>query len=197
MGFFHQDWTLSAATEVEAVADQFVEELEPEAVLLVRRDALLLLGNLTSDQIKVLWEGCADGGKYFFRRGRVTEGDQWMRQVIEVCDAWLSGRPEAPSLTEADTYEGNDLADQVLAALEEFSGVLDPQVADALGACVRSCTPDLAFRLLLRALVERSASRSPEGVSLSVGQYARLERLGAALHYGEFVVSDVDHLVTR
>ncbi|MFI1733642.1 hypothetical protein ACH40E_31395 [Streptomyces acidicola] len=80
--------------------------------------------------------------------------------------------------------------------MEEFREVLDPQVADALGACVRSCTPDLAFRLLLRALVERSASRSPEGVSLSVGQYASLDRLGVALNYGEFVVNDVDHLAS-
>lgn len=73
MSFFHQDWRMDAATEVEAVADQMVEELEPETVLLVRRDARLLLDGLLSDRITVLGEGCADEGKYFFPRGRVTE----------------------------------------------------------------------------------------------------------------------------
>ncbi|TVZ99533.1 hypothetical protein [Streptomyces sp. BK340] len=195
MSFFHQDWTLDASTEAEAVANQFVEELEPASVLLVRRDARLLLDNLSSDQIKVLWEGCADGGEYFFRRGRVAEGAEWMRDVIAVCDTWLSHRSAPTTLTDADAYEGRELADQILASVQEFRSILAPEVADALGACSRSCTPDLAFRLLLRALVERSASRSPGHVSLSEYQYARLNRLGSAFNYGEFVVSDVRYLV--
>lgn len=60
MDFFHQGWTHEAAGEAEAVANQFVPELEPEAALSVRRDARLLLDNLTPDQVRVLWEGCAE-----------------------------------------------------------------------------------------------------------------------------------------
>lgn len=195
MSFFHQDWTLDASTEVEAVADQFVAELEPETVLLVRRDARLLLDGLPSDRITALWEGCADEGEYFFRRGRVTDGAEWMRRVIEVCDAWLSRRPDTPTLSGADRYEGAELADEVLSTVEEFSGVLDREVADALAECARCCTPDLAFRLVLRALAMKSAASSPEYLHLSEEQYGRLEALGRAFHYGEYVVSDVRYLV--
>lgn len=129
MSFFHQDWTLDAATEAGAVADQFVEELEPEVLLLVRRDARLLLDNLPSNQIKVLWEGCADGGEYFFRRGHLTDGAEWMRQVMTVCDTWRTRRLDTPRLSTAGTYEGRELTEQVLAAVEEFRGVLDWDVA--------------------------------------------------------------------
>ncbi|MFE1407220.1 hypothetical protein ACFW5D_26925 [Streptomyces sp. NPDC058770] len=106
MSFFHQDWRLDASTEAEAVAGQFVEELEPEAVLLVRRDALLLHDGLPHDQITVLWKACAEGGEYFFRRGRLTDGAAWMRQVIGVCDTWLARRPDTVTLSDADRYEG-------------------------------------------------------------------------------------------
>lgn len=60
-------------------------------------------------------------------------------------------------------------------------------------ACVRHCTPDLAFRLLLRAMAETGAW---SGAALTPDHYARLESLGSALHYGEFVVSGVRHLVS-
>jgi hypothetical protein len=93
MSFFHQDWTLDAATEREAVVNQFVEELEPEAVLLVRRDTRLLLDGLPSERITLLWERGAEGGEYFFRRGRVTDGAEWMREVIGVCDASVGRTP--------------------------------------------------------------------------------------------------------
>ncbi|MFF9587956.1 hypothetical protein ACF1FX_01795 [Streptomyces sp. NPDC014646] len=63
MSFFHQDWRLGASTEAEAVAGRFVEE--PDAVLPVRRDALLLHDGLPHDglphdRITVLREACAD-----------------------------------------------------------------------------------------------------------------------------------------
>ncbi|GGK51196.1 hypothetical protein [Streptomyces flaveus] len=195
MGFFHQDWSLDASMAAEAVAHQFVEELEPTAVLLVRRDAQLLLGNLTSAQIEALWVGCLEWGHSFFPR-RVADGAEWMRQVIGVCDAWLSCRTETPTLSGADQYEGRELAGQVLTEVAEFGSVLDLEVADALSECVRSCTPDLAFRLLLRALSERnSALPMEQRFSLTREQYARLEEIGRALNYGEYVVSDIKYLV--
>ncbi|MFB7078458.1 hypothetical protein [Streptomyces sp. NPDC056308] len=195
MSFFHQDWTLDASTEAEAVADQFVEELEPAAVLLVRRDARLLHDGLSPDRLTVLWEACVEGGEYFFRRGRIADGAAWMRQVLEVCDAWLARRPDTVTLSATDQYEGRELAGQVLSAVDEFSGVLGQETVRALAECVRRCTPDLAFRLLLRALCVKSDSLSPHYLRLSKEQYARLATLERAFRYGEYVVSDIEHLV--
>lgn len=194
MEFFHQDWRLDASTPAEAVANQFVGELEPVSVLLVRRDAGLLLDGLTSGQIKALWEGCAEATASFFHR-HVAAGDEWMRQVVEVCDAWLSRRAGTSGLSEADRYGGDELAAEVMAEVEEFRDVLDPEVVDALAESVRRCSPDLAFRLLLRALPKKSASLSPEYLYLPEEQYARLEALGNAFHYGEYVVSGIRYLV--
>ncbi|MBM7441402.1 hypothetical protein [Streptomyces sp. HB132] len=195
MGFFHRDWALDAPTEAEAVAGQFVEELEPEAVLLVRRDARLLHDALPADRVTVLWEGCVEGGERFFRRGRLTDGAAWMRQLTGVCDRWLARRPDPVTLSGADRYDGPELAGRARAAVEEFDGVLDEEVVRALTECVDRCTPDLAFRLLLRALPVRSDALSPGYLCLSTERYARLAELGAAFRYGEYVVGDVAHLV--
>ena len=195
MSFFHQDWTLSASTAAAAVADQFVEELEPEAVLLVRRDARLLLEGLPPDRITELWQQGVEGGERFYHRGRARDGAEWMGQVIGVCDAWLARRSDTPALSGADCFEGRDLADQVRSVVEEFRAVLGEEVTDVLVECVRHCSPDLAFRLLLQVLPTNSASLSPEDLYLSAEQYARLEALGAAFRYGEYVVSDVKYLV--
>jgi hypothetical protein len=195
MSFFHQDWTLDASSAAEAVAGQFVAELGPEEVLLVRRDAALLRDGLPSDRITVLWQQGVEAGEHFYRRGRATDGADWMRQVLGLCDAWLSRRSDTPALSGADRYEGRELADRVLLVVEEYREALGGEVADALAECVRRCTPDLAFRLLLHILPVRSASLSPEYLYLSAEQYARLEALGRAFHYGRYVVSDIEHLV--
>ena len=79
--------------------------------------------------------------------------------------------------------------------MEEYREVLGGEVADALAECVRRCTPDLAFRLLLQVRPTRSASLSPGYLYLSAEQYAGLEALGKAFHYGEYVVSAIEHLV--
>ncbi|ELP71061.1 hypothetical protein ACKI1I_40300 [Streptomyces turgidiscabies] len=61
-----------------------------------------------------------------------------------------------------------------------------------LAEYVRHCTPDLAFRLVLRATAQIGTA---SGGALSPERYARLAALGSALHYGEFVVSEVRHPV--
>ncbi|MEU1482386.1 hypothetical protein [Streptomyces sp. NPDC005752] len=195
MSFFHRDWAPDASTEADAVAGQFVEELEPEAVLLVRRDARLLHDALPADRVTVLWEGCVEGGERFFHRGRLTDGAAWTRQLTGVCDTWLARRPAPVTLSGADRYDGPELAGRVRAAVEEFDGVLEGEMVRALTECVDRCTPDLAFRLLLRALPVRSDALSPQYLRLSTERYARLAELGTAFRYGEYVVGDVGHLV--
>ncbi|MGW0421984.1 hypothetical protein [Streptomyces sp. NPDC003015] len=78
--------------------------------------------------------------------------------------------------------------DAVVAEIEQVD-FLNAEVRGALVECARRCTPDLAFRVLLKAVVY-----APDG-SLSSAQYQRMEALGAVLHYGEFVVESVRFLV--
>ena len=183
MGFFHQDWTYEAPTAAEVVAQHFPAEA-PEEVLAVRRDARTLVDNLSPETLEVLWTA---GSQYIpsFER---SSGADWTRTVIGLCDAWLSARSEACSLTGADTEDGSALRDAVIDEIERVA-FLPAEVRVALVDCARRCTPDLAFRVLLRALVY-----SPEA-SLSAEQYTRMEAIGSALHYGEFVVESVRYLV--
>ncbi|GGZ90875.1 hypothetical protein ACFOOM_04985 [Streptomyces echinoruber] len=191
--FFHQDWTHDAPTAAEAVARQFPGELDPAAVLLVRRDARLLLDHLAPDRIEVLWEACTAEESFFPRRA--ADGAEWMRRLTEVCDRWLSRRADTPALSDADSYEGRELAGPVLAEVEEFRSVIGSQVADALTECARRCTPDLAFRFLLKVLPRKYFTPPDRYFHLTREHYARLEDIGTALRYGEFVVSEVKYLV--
>ncbi|MHB9861345.1 hypothetical protein [Streptomyces sp. YIM S03343] len=115
-----------------------------------------------------------------------------METIIGLCDAWLAGKQNIRPLTGADAEDGADVMEAVLAEIGQ-ARFLPDQVRQALAECARRCTPDLAFRLLLRAIPE-----SVKGFELPLTpeQYARLQGLGAALCYGEYVVSDVKHLVT-
>ncbi|MEU2248028.1 hypothetical protein [Streptomyces sp. NPDC019224] len=194
VSFFHQDWRLNANSEAEAVAGQFVEELKPEAVLLVRRDARMLHERLSAERITTLWSGCVENGERFFLNSRLTDGAEWVRQVIEVCDAWLLRHPHAATLSEADRYEGRELDGRVRNTITEFADWFDRDMVQALAECVDRCTPDLAFRLLLQALPTASVAASPHYRDLSREQYARLASLGREFRYGEYVVSDVEHL---
>ncbi|TRV78537.1 hypothetical protein FKN01_12620 [Streptomyces sp. 130] len=194
VSFFHQDWRLDASTEADAVAGQFVEELEPQAVLLVRRDAQLLHERLPAERITTLWNGCVESGERFFRNSRLADGAEWMRQVIAVCDEWILRHPHTVTLSEADQYEGRELDGRVRSAIAEFEDWFDRGMVQALIECVELCTPDLAFRLLLQALPRASAASSPDYLELSKQQYARLASLGREFRYGAYVVSDVEYL---
>jgi len=184
MGFFHQDWTYDADTPAELVA-RHLPEGAAEYALAVRRDARTLLDGLPSPTLEVLWTAGSQYGPSFDR----TTGVEWTRTVVEVCDTWLSARTEEPApLTGADTEDGLAHRDPVVAEIEQM-GFLAAEVRRALVDCAHECTPDLALRVLLRVV-----EYAPDA-SLSEEQYKRLEGLGSALHYGEFVVENVEHLI--
>ncbi|WP_053850703.1 hypothetical protein [Streptomyces sp. NRRL B-24085] len=184
LGFFHQDWTYEADTPAELVA-RHLPEGAGEETLAVRRDALTLLDGLPSQTLEVLWDA---GTQYGIGFGRTT-GAEWTRTVVDVCDTWLAARAQAPRpLTGADTEDGLAHRDEVVAEIERM-GFLTEEVLRALVDCAHHCTPDLALRVLLRVVAYTS------GASLSEEQYKRLEGIGSALHYGEFVVKDVKFLV--
>ncbi|MDX3797316.1 hypothetical protein [Streptomyces sp. AK04-3B] len=183
MSFFHQDWIYEAKTAAELVARHLPQGAD-EYALAVRRDALTLLGGLPSETQEVLWTAGSQYGPSFRR----TTGAEWTRTVVGVCDAWLSAKAEVRPLTGADTDDGLIHRNAVVAEIERM-GFLTAKVRQALVGCAHRCTPDLALRVLLRA-----AEYTP-GASLSEDQYERLESIGSALHYGEFVVDGVRFLV--
>ena len=184
MGFFHQDGTHYGDTAAEIVANHLTGWSD-EAALAVRRDARTL-GNLPSETLEVLWNAGAEYLPSF--ETRLGSGAEWTRTVVDLCDARLSTEPDVRPLTGADTEDGTACLDAVVAEIEE-TRFLTAEVRAALIDCAHRCTPDLAFRVLLRAM------RHVRKASLSPDQYGRLEAVGSALQYGEFVVDNVRFLV--
>jgi hypothetical protein len=189
MGFFHQDGTHYGDTAAEIVTNHLAGESD-EAALAVRRDARTL-GNLPSETLEVLWNAGAEYLPSF--ETRIGSGAQWTRTIVGLCDARLSTEASTGAgprpLTGADTEDGTACLDAVVAEIEE-ARFLPAEVRAALVDCARRCTPDLAFRVLLRAM----GCAAPDA-SLSPDQYERLEAVGSALQYGEFVVDNVRFLV--
>ena len=184
MAFFHQDWSYEAHTPAELVA-RHLPDGAGEYALAVRRDARALLDGLPSRTLEVLW----DAGTQYGMGWRQTTGAEWTRTVVDVCDTWLATQTQVPPLTEADTEDGLDHRDEVVAEIEAMK-FLTAEVRRALVDCAHHCTPDLALRTLLRAI-----EYAPDA-SLSEEQYKRLEGLGSALHYGEFVVQNVEFRIS-
>lgn len=185
MGFFHQDWIHDGPTAADVVAKHLAAEVDDE-VLAVRRDARALADRLPSETIEVLWTAGAQYMPGFAR----TSGSEWTRTVVGLCDARLSAKPDVRPLTGADTEDGLPYRDEVIAEIERVE-FLPAEVREALVDCARHCTPDLALRVLLRAVANRP------GHSLSPDQYARLEATGWAFHYGEYVVDAVRFMVEQ
>ncbi|MEV0979151.1 hypothetical protein [Streptomyces sp. NPDC049915] len=118
---------------------------------------------------------------------RIGGGAQWTRTVFDLCDARLAGTAGLQPLTGADTEDGAACLDAVVAEIEAAQA-LPAEVRAALVDCARLCTPDVAFRILLSAMSSVRQALSPD-------QYTRLDAIGSALHYGEFVVDNVGYLV--
>ncbi|MFE4415432.1 hypothetical protein [Streptomyces sp. NPDC056821] len=184
MGLFHQDWIHDGDTAADVVA-KYLAESQDEEALAVRRDARVL-GSLPSPTLEVLWDA---GAQYMPAFERLGGGAEWTRTVAGLCDARLSAHSEVHGLTGADAEDGTACLDAVVAEIEE-ARFLTAEVRSALTDCARDCTPDLAFRVLLRAMMYAIVD-----VSLPAAQYARMEAIGSALRYGEFVVDSVRYLV--
>jgi hypothetical protein len=92
------------------------------------------------------------------------------------------------ALTGDDCEDGIGCLDAVLSEIEA-ARFLPAEVRAALADCARRCTPDLAFRTMLRTVLCTTVA------SLSAEQYARLEAIGAAMRYGACVVDSVRYLV--
>ncbi|MEU6323067.1 hypothetical protein [Streptomyces sp. NPDC047009] len=183
MASFHQDWIHDGATVADVVAKHLAESVD-EGALAVRRDARVL-GGLPSPTLEVLWDA---GAQYMPGFERLGGGAEWTRTVVGLCDARLSANADVYALTGADAEDGTACLDAVVAEIEG-AWFLTGEVRSTLTDCARHCTPDVAFRVLLRAI------RCAPEASLSSEQYTRLEAIGSALRYGEFVVDSVRYLV--
>ncbi|WTO35592.1 hypothetical protein OG399_14960 [Streptomyces achromogenes] len=184
MGYFHQDWYHDGDDAADVVARQLAASYDEEALAL-RRDARAL-GDLPSPTLKVLWYA---GAEYMPNVERLGGAAEWTRTLVRLCDARLSASEVRP-FTGTDAEDGSACLDAVVAEIDA-ARFLDGEVRAALTDCARRCTPDLAFRVLLRTMTHApDASLSPE-------QYQRLEDIGSALQYGEFVVDNVKYLVER
>ncbi|MFF4830741.1 hypothetical protein [Streptomyces sp. NPDC001315] len=195
MGFFHQDVYHDGPNPAAVVTYHLVEDLAPESVLLVRRDAQRLVEGLAATQIEAIWQECTDSVAAFFGQPGVEDGTSWMRHLVVLCDAWLSRCASRTELAQADLYDGSELASRVLAAVGEYQPYLASDAGDALSAAVTSCTPDLAFRLLLQALPR--ASRAPLYFTITSDQHASLVELAEAFDYGEYALSDLDAVIDK
>ncbi|GHH08001.1 hypothetical protein [Streptomyces rubradiris] len=184
MGYFHQDWYHDGDNAADVVARQLAASCDEEALAL-RRDARTL-GLLPSPALKVLWYAGAEHMPNIEWLGGAAE---WTRTLVRLCDARLSASEVRPC-TGADAEDGAACLDAVLDEIDA-ARFLAPEVRTALTDCARRCTPDLAFRVLLRTM-----THAPDA-SLSRERYRRLEAVGSALRYGEFVVDNAKYLVVR
>lgn len=182
MGLFHQDWTHDGDTAPDVVARYLDINPEHRLALAVRRDARIL-GRLPSPTLEVLWEAAAECLPPIDRLGG---GAGWTRRVVDLCDARLA-RTTMRELRGADAEDGTACLDAVVAEIEQVP-FLTAEVRSALTDCARHCTPDLALRILLRAMTNVPRA------SLPAAQYTRLEALGSAMRYGEYVIDKVSFL---
>jgi hypothetical protein len=185
MGYFHQDWHHDGDTAADVVVRQLTASCDEEALAL-HRDARVL-GALPSPTLEVLWYA---GAQYMPGLRPLGGGAGWTRTLVELCDARLSAGAEVRPFTGADAEDGTACLGAVLTEIES-TRFLGAEVRAALVDCARRCTPDLAFRVLLRAMM-----CAPDG-SLSPQRYQRLEAIGSALRYGEYVVDSVRYLVEQ
>ncbi|MFR9796979.1 hypothetical protein ACL02U_13875 [Streptomyces sp. MS06] len=184
MGFFHQDWIHEGATAADVVARHLEEPVAEEEALAVRRDARALR-ILPSQTLEVLWYA---GAPYMPCLQSLGGGAEWTRTVVDLCDARLSASTEGRPLSGPDAEDGRAVLDPVVTEIEA-ARFLETEVRAALIDCARACTPDVAFRVLLRAI------NCAADASLSLEEYARLDAIGTTLQYGEYVVDCVKYLV--
>jgi predicted DNA-binding protein len=192
-GQAHQDWCANREELRKAAEGDDIGQTPGSAAAVLLEDALRLLRSALPDAaVTALWAGASD-------RPGSTDGRDWLRLIADVCRERL--REAAPAYTLVVAPARTELADTVLREVRETAPavvdkVISPHwhpvpatdVMDALEHVVTRIDPDLGFRLFLRVLNALS-------VRLTQEQYDRYEAIGERFGYGEYHVSDVDHLI--
>ncbi|MFJ8024250.1 hypothetical protein [Streptomyces sp. NPDC096311] len=192
-GQAHQDWRESREEIRKAAEGDDIGQTPGSAAAVLLEDALRLLRSALPDAaVTALWAGAAD-------RPGSTDGRDWLRLIEDVCRERL--REAAPAYTPVVAPARTELADTVLREVRETAPAVADKAAgrhwhpvpaadvmDALEHVVTRIDPDLGFRLFLRVLNTLS-------VRLTQEQYDRYQAIGERFGYGEYHVSDVDHLI--
>ncbi|MFJ1606473.1 hypothetical protein ACIOHS_24315 [Streptomyces sp. NPDC088253] len=192
-GQAHQDWREDREEVRKTAEGDDIGQTPGSAAAVLLEDALRLLRSALPDAaVTALWAGASD------RSGR-TDGRDWLRLIADVCRERL--REAAPTYTPVVAPARTELADTVLREVRETASavadrIISPHwhpvpvtdVMDALEHVVTRIDPDLGFRLFLRVL-------NTLFVPLTQERYDRYEAIGSRFGYGEYHVSDVDHLV--
>ncbi|MFF3582643.1 hypothetical protein [Streptomyces mirabilis] len=192
-GQAHQDWCESREEIRKTVGGDGIGQTPGSAAAVLLEDTLRLLRSALPDAaVTALWAGASDSPGS-------TDGRDWLRLIADVCRERL--REAAPAYTPVVAPARTELADPVLREVRETAPavadkVVSPHwhpvpaadVMDALEHVVTRIDPDLGFRLFLRVL--RTLS-----VPLTQEQYDRYQAIGERFGYGEYHVSDVDHLI--
>ncbi|GAB3938469.1 hypothetical protein GCM10029976_053000 [Kribbella albertanoniae] len=187
---FHQDWR-TGGSDRELVSG-YVNEMPIPYVRALGEDALALVASGPPAMVATLWE-CATGSNH---RVGVDAALAWFQSIVSISEIRLAGvgQPQIESVDRPD----DELRERVIREIDQIVPSLDdaiqenawkeiPGVVKSLRFCATVVSPDLAFRFLLRAVMEYSCRIEP-------AQYARLVELGRDFGYGEFVVSRAEYL---
>ncbi|MDF9815749.1 hypothetical protein [Streptomyces sp. SPB162] len=193
---FDERWVLEV-TAREAVASVAARADGMAARAILEDATRLLTSSLPAWAVTAVWQG-ATGRQHDLERLEV-DGRHWLSEVAEVCVEQLRANdPAYRSVTPKpapDTRAGAVLDELLLAGpalraaamgrtYREVAGLVS-----ALDMVVTQVSPDLGFRLFLRAMCEY-------WVPISQAQYDRYEALGEHFGFGEFHVDDVRFLTT-
>lgn len=166
-----------------------------ESILL---DTLRLeAADLPAWQIEALWSVATHPFHDLRREGQ--DGPDWLRRITGLCRDRLhtDGRTTEESAPPSPYgHLTGVVLDEILLASQgitegslRWPGTYVPGIAPALNEVAAKVCPDLAFRLLLRALAK-------VGPRISQEQYNRYTALGKHFDYDKHVVGTYDHLMS-
>ncbi|MFG3001649.1 hypothetical protein [Streptomyces sp. NPDC048340] len=193
---FHAHWR-SDGSDVEVLTGYITRNPAwlAESILL---DTLRLeIAGLPMWQIEALWSVAAYPFHDLRREGH--DGRDWLRRIIRLCQDRLHTDGRATEESAPPSPYGHltgAVLDEILLASQgitegslRWPGTYVPGIVPTLNDVAAKTCPDLAFRLLLRAL-------DKVGPHIPREQYDRYIALGKHFSYGEDVVGTYDYLVS-
>jgi hypothetical protein len=189
-GQFHQDWRYEGTPAVMLAG--CLTTIDPRDVGVLRDDARLALAGLPAEQVEALWVAGTSNFGFGPHHPEATSGPVWLETIIGGGDRWFAERGGVPPKRRPPELV-DEVAAQIVPIIKAPGGRWGYPPADeisaALLACARHCSADLAFRFLMRSIIQQGA------VTLTTAQFDGLRRLSDRFDYGEYIVGDAEYLV--
>jgi hypothetical protein len=178
------------------VVISYVAQTSDLYVIALAEDALRLAASDDADTVATLWESATGSCHRLY--GDSISGLDWFQDVADICERGLTQAGVHANIEVGESaYDA--LRGRVTAEIDELEPALDEAIANsplasipgavsALRVCASNICPELAFRVLLRVLMEYSCE-------IDQDRYARFVELGHEFSYGEFVVSRISFLI--